>query len=520
MTNERMIADAKRAARRLARTRVETYQECLDIVARNAGRRNWSEFLADPTDVRGPTTDSATIAGTRTEASMAQTREETNAHWPLTFEIQTPDASANHPKARRTMNPGGGEGIVLGLRDDRLLRSSRCAVVICVGEPGSGKTTGVVLPTLALSPDSSQLVHDDKGELLKATSSIGRRDHSRIVILDPLDDCPDKDVERMAFNALHPAFRNHSEDVWPQARAFANALIRGNGYFEVKARGVLAGIAGYLMLRPDQIPDDGRGVARIASMPAIIDWVRGLVGSGVAAGLTAGLEAALEICSEDIAMRPAIREFTPLVEMDHRELSGVIGTMDKAMLPAKNARVRLHLDPHDADAGAGLAAALSDRTRPTTAFLYSYPAHAAAIRSLHALTIDTIGRWRGTAGPSARSMQFLIDEASKLPSMPWIRETLTDGAPAGTSVLIVTQAATRPYFEITWLGANQDGINADHVVDLSIQGSRNDLALLSELARTHIDRKDVEWRSGMHVLADETGVRRVVTAQLFPPRGQ
>lgn len=49
--NDRIVASAKKAARRMARTTDASYQTCLDTVARSAGRDHWGAFLADPVDV-------------------------------------------------------------------------------------------------------------------------------------------------------------------------------------------------------------------------------------------------------------------------------------------------------------------------------------------------------------------------------------------------------------------------------------------------------------------------------------
>lgn len=46
--NDKIIASAKKAARRLARASEASYQTCLDTIARNAGRPHWGAFLADP----------------------------------------------------------------------------------------------------------------------------------------------------------------------------------------------------------------------------------------------------------------------------------------------------------------------------------------------------------------------------------------------------------------------------------------------------------------------------------------
>lgn len=50
-TNKKLVAAARRAARVLARAQNKSYQQCLDDVAKQAGRPTWTAFLADPLPV-------------------------------------------------------------------------------------------------------------------------------------------------------------------------------------------------------------------------------------------------------------------------------------------------------------------------------------------------------------------------------------------------------------------------------------------------------------------------------------
>ncbi len=51
MDDERMIAAARRAARRLAKRTGTPYQACLDLVARDCGRQHWADFSRSPAEV-------------------------------------------------------------------------------------------------------------------------------------------------------------------------------------------------------------------------------------------------------------------------------------------------------------------------------------------------------------------------------------------------------------------------------------------------------------------------------------
>ena len=46
--DERMIAAARRAARRLARRTGHPYQTCLDMIARDCSRTHWAHFMESP----------------------------------------------------------------------------------------------------------------------------------------------------------------------------------------------------------------------------------------------------------------------------------------------------------------------------------------------------------------------------------------------------------------------------------------------------------------------------------------
>jgi hypothetical protein len=51
-TTEQMIKDARREARRLSKEGLGSHQECLDIIARKAGRQHWGDFMENPVDTR------------------------------------------------------------------------------------------------------------------------------------------------------------------------------------------------------------------------------------------------------------------------------------------------------------------------------------------------------------------------------------------------------------------------------------------------------------------------------------
>jgi len=70
MDDERMIAAARRAARRLARRTGLPYQTCLDTVARDCSRRNWARFMESPAAIPREEDRRAAALGDSREAML------------------------------------------------------------------------------------------------------------------------------------------------------------------------------------------------------------------------------------------------------------------------------------------------------------------------------------------------------------------------------------------------------------------------------------------------------------------
>lgn len=478
---ETLVADAKRAARRLARTQSETYQSCLDIVAQAAGRRNWSAFLQDPVDVRF--LDRATTGG------IAGPVDDTAFH------------------------PGGGDGIVLGADDDRrLVRSSRQSSVICIGAVATGKTRGVVLPTVVASPQSSQLIHDIDGVILSHVISTGCRNHTRMIVLDPLG--PPRvmagTVERIGFNPLHPACRLPGDTPWEHAVRVARCLIpRSDGYFEEMGRRLLAAIMCHLMEVPTEIPPlPGREGPRIASLPAVIDWMIALPRQG---DLSKGFRQAFEAADAAGASGEILREFSAMTLMSPNERSGIMGTADKGLLIAKNREMRTFLDPEQSEQGATLLLSFEDIAMPVTAFIMAQRAIAPAQATLTGLIIEMVGQRRARQGPSHRSLQILLDEAGILPPTTMVRDALRDGAPAGVSILVVdhdppvARFGLGQYGAMAWMDEETNAI-PDHFIILG-RPSASLVGRISARVGKPVSPASLAGDPGQHMVCDDEGIR-------------
>jgi len=75
-------------------------------------------------------------------------------------------------------------GIILGKAFGKFIKLNKSLSVLVLAPPGTGKTAGVVIPTL-LTLENSVLVHDPKGELYDLTAET-RKGLSKVFLFDPL----------------------------------------------------------------------------------------------------------------------------------------------------------------------------------------------------------------------------------------------------------------------------------------------------------------------------------------------
>jgi type IV secretion system protein VirD4 len=75
-------------------------------------------------------------------------------------------------------------GLILGVLNGKFLRTDEPLSVLIYAPPGSGKTAGIIIPSL-LSCNYSALVHDPKGELHDKTSGLRAQHGQRIIRFEP-----------------------------------------------------------------------------------------------------------------------------------------------------------------------------------------------------------------------------------------------------------------------------------------------------------------------------------------------
>ncbi len=503
--NENMISNAKRAARRLARTRSETYQECLDIVAQNAGCAHWGAFLKNPINIRSQSAEESQDQGGESALINLTVYEP---------QPETTPPPPPPPAISRDVKTASGEGIILGLEGNRIVRSSRQSTVLCLGAPGSGKTVSVTLPTIATSEDSSQIIYDCKPELLKATLKLGARSKARIVTIDPIGNSTPAGIERLFFNPLHPDYVV-DKDPWDHATTIAKILIppREEEYFDARARKMFAAFTTYLMTFPERIPGDK---VRIASLPGVLDWMNMIQTKGVETILT---QAAAD-CLTHPHLDKARNVILSLFNTDTYERAGLFGTLGKGFLVVKNKEIREFLEPSNPDDGAALIKMLANKDRATSIFLTCQLSLVQVISPLHALAVELAANWRARQGPSARSLQIILEDAGNLPITPTISQFIHEGPASGISLLYVAQTLYLMTRQLKRYAPDLTGNpRFDAVIHMGFNGRTEEVKEISEMSSCPgITMEDLWPKDQHHFVAKADGIRHLATPRLFAPR--
>lgn len=336
--------------------------------------------------------------------------------------------------------------------------------VLVLAPPGTGKTASFVVPSILETDDSSFIVNDPKPELFDLTSG-WRREVGHVFKIDwsATDDTRDEDPSKWVF---YPRFNVLSPKLLPPAGsaerdtyldAIANVLSPSagggkNDYFEQKGRAALVGFLHYLCSKivdagnMDGLPEQWQD-AQEPCIPMMID----LVNEGLRrasdendakkeeASKTGGfhqgdalsdwLKAIVKECM-DFGYNPrAATEITPLISMAPNERSGILGTMDKAFLPFKNAAVRERTTSCDfvpADLR-GMVDPADGEMKPVTLYMCVNQAEAQAFATITSLVYEVLSREFLAYGPKETNKKgvtlgpypvcFMLDEFAKLPKI-------------------------------------------------------------------------------------------------------
>lgn len=398
---------------------------------------------------------------------------------------------------RKQVGIRGGKFLHLGMWPStgepmRLIETLSCLVL---APPGTGKTASFVVPSILDTPESSFIVNDPKPELFDLTSGYRAQIGHVFMInwsatdkVDPSNiDDPEKTIFYPRFNPLSPKLLppagTAERDTYLDAVANVMSPSSGKGgnsdYFEQKGRAALVGFLHYIcskiadaepglidmtnipqnMIQPDMEP----------SIPMLIDMINeGLRTASVkndeekekaaqenrfyqGDALSDWLKGIVHECKVNGYNPRALTEITPLVSMAPNERSGILGTMDKAFLPFKNAAVRERTSSCDF-VPADLRGMPDEHgiMRPVTLYVCVNQAEAAAFATITSLLYEILSREYLAYGPGEINRNgiklgpfpvcFMLDEFAKLPRIEAVMTGPDLGRSKKTMYCLVAQS--------------------------------------------------------------------------------
>lgn len=405
---------------------------------------------------------------------------------------------------------GGNIGILGKWKNGKFIRLIETISVACSAPPGAGKTAAIVVPSIVESPTVSMIVNDPKPELAEMTSGY-RSEIGNVFIIDwSATDKPQEGIFYPRFNFLSKELvpPPHTAERDTYLDAVAKVLIpdskSGDKYFTDKGRDCMTGFMHYLVshvndAKSDEgIPNQWKGME--ASFPMLVDWI---ADAQFEAGKRA--EAANELAAQQKQLPTADgmkmflsgladqikaggyseRAFTslaPLIDMADKERSGVLGTMDQALLPFKNKAVKERTSACDftpADLR-GMRDIDTGEWLPVTLYICVNQAEAQAFANVTALLYEVLSREFLSYGPNQTDKRgrkmgplpicFMMDEFAKLSKS----ETVLTGPDLGRSKKVSYWLFFQARSQIIKTYSKEDGTTIDSTCGATVLLPQND----------------------------------------------
>lgn len=424
---------------------------------------------------------------------------------------------------------------------------------LVLAPPGTGKTAGFVIPSILRSDSSCFIIHDPKPELWPITSGhragLGptfRLDWSKT-------DNTEKREFHPKFNFLDPRI---VPDDMPARDTFVDSLSKtlipeksqdSNSYFTERGRASLTGFTHFLISKVNvhrdytHIPARWRG--KNASYSMMVDWLNETqnVTSSQAAEQGQGSDPMRTYMQELInearhrnyAPR-AISELQPLVLMADKERSGVLNTMEAALLSFKNQAVVERTTASDfipSDLRGMLSPAalerlgceryptsrddwnrIADRLRPAdwqpvTVMVCINQADAPAFSSITTLFMEVCSKELLAYGPGERTAKgavlgpfptcFMIDEFARLSKSDAVMKGPELGRSKKTYYCLIAQDID----QIEQIYSKQDRAAITSTTAIKYILPQNSPATIKEIAemvgKTTVKRKSISRQTGL-----------------------
>jgi type IV secretion system protein VirD4 len=362
----------------------------------------------------------------------------------------------------KEMGLADGSVIVLGEWKGKLLKFKETLSVLCVAPPGTGKTVGVVVPTiLEATQKTSMIINDVKPELFDLTSGYISK-HSFCLKLEwAAQDEPEKGIFYPRWNPLSPGAMpppGPNRDLYIDR--ITNIMVAeptGNAdpHWSKRGRAVLAGLIHFIVSKTEAgnyegIPEEWYG--KEASVPMLLDWIseQQFVADQKKKSLDPMramqfdpmreffMGAAEEARNNGYAAR-AIFELGSIANTPDKERGSILSTMDAGMIVFRNSAVKARTSQSDFSFldVRGMKDPETGEYKPLNIYVCVSVEDSRALGMITALLVEALSAWLVAHKPGGHTRDgkevgpcdalFVLDEFPQMPKL----QALIDGPAVG-----------------------------------------------------------------------------------------
>ncbi len=397
-----------------------------------------------------------------------------NPHWALPSHFgRAREADYRTIKKMGVLN---GWLVILGKWQRKYLMLKETLTVLCMAPPGTGKTTGVVVPTMLSCDALTMIVNDVKPEIARMTSGY-RETVSCVFVLEwAASDDPE-------INLFYPRWNPLSPGVIPPAGAnrdlyidrLTNVIVeepKGNQdpHWTIKGRAALAGMIHFIAAKVESGSYEGlpaKWHGEEASLPMMIDWlnegvynaskvIEELRQTDPNAALMADpmreflSDAANESMENNYSSR-AFLELNQLANTPDKERGSILSTMDGGLIVFKNSAVVARTSASDFEFidTRGMIDQDDGQMKPMTVYLCVNLEDAKALGTITGIFVETLTAWLVAHAPGAKDkagrkagpypVLFVLDEFPQMPKLDALMKGPEVGRGQKVSYLLIGQ---------------------------------------------------------------------------------
>ena len=397
-----------------------------------------------------------------------------NPHWALPTHLGR--ARKADYRVIKRMGLLNGWLVVLGRWKGKYLMLKETLTVLCMAPPGTGKTTGIVVPTILTCDRLTMIVNDVKPEIAKMTSGYRETVSMSFLLEWAASDKPDDKIFYPRWNCLSPGTlppKGANRDLYMDR--LTNIIVeepQGNQdpHWTIKGRASLVGMMHYVAAKVEAgnlegIPKKWHG--KEPSIPMIIDWLNeGIYAASKVidelrktdpnAAMMADpmreflSDAADEAIKNDYSSR-AFLELNQLANTPDKERGSILSTMDGGLIVFKNSAVVARTSASDFEFMdvRGMTDESDGKLKPITIYLAVNLEDARAMGTITGLFIESLTAWLVSHPPNGKTRDgekvgpypvlFVLDEFPQMPKLDALMKGPEVGRGQKVSYLLIGQ---------------------------------------------------------------------------------